>query len=141
MTRASKGGGEAPNVQRSVRVRHYRWSIADLGQLKGIDVVGRSGERIGRVTGIYCDMETSEPEWIHLSLSPLGAQKRLLPMDDATPRDGKILVPYNLQKVKHEPRARIRDHEILQQDERALCDYFGLDGHPSGAEHRSILYI
>ena len=70
-------------------------------------MVGRDGEKIGRLEEIYLDAESGQPEWAAVTTGFLGTKQSFVPLADFEPASIIEQVP----ALKHllETRNRLRD--------------------------------
>jgi len=80
----------------------------------GHDLVDDHGDKIGTITDVVPDDTTGEPAWVVVSLGLLHAE-HFVPLEAAYQAgDGRLVLPFTKDYVKHSPRAT-RDH-ILERD-------------------------
>ncbi len=61
-------------------------STQDIKGWVGRTAVGPQGEKIGKVTDIYLDEQTNQPEWLAVTTGLLGSRVSFAPLQGATPR-------------------------------------------------------
>ncbi len=93
--------------------------------LIGKTVVGAGGDSIGSVSTVLLDEATGQPEFVAVRTGLFGMRESVVPLAQATLRDGSVAVPYDEQTVKGSPRLE-PDQRLTQDEERELYDYFGL---------------
>jgi sporulation protein YlmC with PRC-barrel domain len=99
----------------------------DLEHLRGAlggDVYGVGGERIGTLTSVYVDDESSDPEWIEVKTGLL--KHRLVPLDHAQVAPDRVDVPYERRIVERTPKVKPDDGLVLPDDEQRIYLYYGL---------------
>lgn len=105
----------------------------DLSGWIGREVVGNTGDKIGKIDAIYADEETGRPEWLAVNTGLFGRHASFVPLASAAPREDAVSVPYDKGKVKDAPR--VDTDETLSQDEEArLYRYYGLGYSESRSE-------
>jgi hypothetical protein len=93
--------------------------------LSGGNVVTTSGDKIGSIGQIYFDDQTGEPSFVAANTGLLGMSLSLIPLRDATIRDGDVVVGYDKDMVTNAPR--LEDDEGLSRgQEERLYDYYGI---------------
>lgn len=100
-------------------------STDSIEAMRGQDVYGSEGDKIGSVEEVYVDDATSQPEWLGIDVGFLGLKRVVVPFRSATPREDGYAVPFSKDDVKQAPSVDV--DEIGVEDERELCTYFGLD--------------
>jgi hypothetical protein len=89
--------------------------------LRGID-----GQKIGRVSGIYINSITGEPEWVAISLGGLLATKWVFaPITRVTLEGDHALVDHDKKFVKHALRTHTEDVLSPAENQR-LYRYYGI---------------
>ena len=73
----------------------YEWS--------GRDVVASDGDKIGTLEEIYLDTDSGEPEWATVKTGLFGTKQSFVPLAEATPSAGNVVVPYDKDQVKDAP--------------------------------------
>jgi uncharacterized protein (TIGR02271 family) len=96
---------------------------------RGRDVVGRDGERIGRLEEIYLDAESGRPEWATVTTGFLGTKQSFVPLADFEPERGNVVVPYSKEQVKEAPTVD-PDGELSPEEEQRLYSHYGMTYSP-----------
>lgn len=99
----------------------------DLEHLRGAvggTVYGVGGERIGTLTGVYLDDESSQPEWIEVRTGLV--KRRFVPLDNAQVVARRVDVPYERRIVERTPKVKLDAGLVLPDDEDRLHHYYGL---------------
>lgn len=92
----------------------------------GHTVVDESGEKVGKVTEIYMDDETGQPEWLTVKTGLFGGRSSFVPLAGATAQDDDLMVPYSKDKVKDAPRVETDDDGYLTpEEEDTLYRHYG----------------
>jgi sporulation protein YlmC with PRC-barrel domain len=100
--------------------------ITRLVEMKGRDVYGSDGDKIGSVDEIYVDDQTSQPEWFSLGTGIFGTRTRLVPVESATFTDDGVRVPFTKDRVKEAPDVDIDEGYLDEGAETQLYEYYGL---------------
>jgi sporulation protein YlmC with PRC-barrel domain len=100
-------------------------TVQRLQQMRGAEVISRTGDEIGELGEIYCDTETENPEWISIPTGIFTTKRLLVPASHVELQDDKVVVPFSAQEVKDSPR--IVDDELDEETERSLYEYYDLD--------------
>lgn len=93
----------------------------------GGTVVGRDGEKIGKVEQVFIDDQTSEPEWVTVKTGMFGGAASFVPLQDASVNGQEIQVPFGKDKVKDAPRIEDADGHLSREEESELYRYYGRD--------------
>ena len=97
---------------------------SDLAGLSGGNVVTTSGDKIGSIGQIYLDDQTGEPSFVAANTGLLGMSLSLIPLRDATIRDGDVVVGYDKDMVTNAPE--IEEGSLSRGQEEKLYDYYGI---------------
>jgi uncharacterized protein (TIGR02271 family) len=109
--------------------------LTDPAQLEGATVIGRDGDRLGKVQAVYFDNETNSPEWVAVKSGFFGSEVSLVPLATAEFDGTALTVPYAKPQLEeaphHDPGA-----ELSPADEADLFSYYGVGaGGPQPAGH------
>ncbi len=96
----------------------------DLAGLSGGNVVTTSGDKIGSIGQIYLDDQTGEPSFVAANTGLLG--QSLIPLRDATIRDGDVVVGYDKDMVTNAPPLEDDEGNLSRGQEEKLYDYYGI---------------
>ena len=97
----------------------------------GGTVVDDDGDKIGKVSQVFLDDQTGEPQWITVSTGFFGTSESFVPLDNATLNGSTVTVPYDKAKVKDAPHHAV-DAELSVDEEAELYAYYGVQ-HAGGA--------
>jgi uncharacterized protein (TIGR02271 family) len=95
-------------------------------QLRGEDLHGADGEKLGSIQEIYLDAETDQPEWALVSTGLFGSKSTFVPLRDATEAGGTLTVPFDKATVKDAPKIE-PDGQLSQREEAELYRYYGMN--------------
>ena len=98
----------------------------ELRDWRGRTVVGSDGAKIGKVTDIYLDEQTNQPEWLAVTTGLFGARVSFIPLARASAQRGDVVVPFTKDTVKDAPHAEA-DGQLSQDEEAALYRHYGLE--------------
>jgi stress response protein YsnF len=99
---------------------------------RGHTVVDRDGEKIGKLTEIYLDRETNQPEWALVNTGLLGTKSSFVPLKGAAPAGEEVRVAYAKDQVKDAPSIDV-DDELSEQEEAQLYRHYGLEYSEAGS--------
>jgi len=105
-------------------------NLSDPAQLNGASVEGSDGSKIGKVSDVYLDEQTSRPEWAAVKTGMFGGHVSLVPLATAE-FDGALLrVPYSKDQIKD---AHHQDPEgaLSPEQEAQIFTHYGV---PYGGE-------
>ncbi len=91
----------------------------------GRTVVDRGGNKIGKLTQIYMDDETGQPEWFTVKTGLFGTRSSFVPLAGASAQGDDLMVPYDKDMVKDAPNVDDEDGHIAQTEESKLYRHYG----------------
>jgi len=104
--------------------------LSDPAQLDGVTVHNSDGGKIGKVSDVYLDQDTSRPEWAAVKTGMFGGHVSLVPLANAS-FDGEALkVPYSKDQVKNAPH-QDPAQELSPAQEAEIFEHYGV---PYGGE-------
>jgi uncharacterized protein (TIGR02271 family) len=112
----------------------------DFLALRGQDLMGRDGEKLGTIEEIYLDTETNQPEWALVTTGLFGTKQSFVPISGASREGDSVTVPFDKGTVKDAPQVD-PDGQLSEREEQELYRHYGLDygsgGSGSGTTDRS----
>ena len=99
--------------------------MTEAYEWQGRTIVGRDGEKIGKVSEIYFDGDTDKPEWATVSSGLFGTKSHFVPLADAARTGEDIRVRVSKEQVKDAPSVD-PDGELSEQEEQRLFDHYGV---------------
>lgn len=100
------------------------FDVERLAAMRGRDIYGSEGDKIGEVDSIFYDDDTGEPEWILTSTGFMGMKSVLIPLAGARIDGDSVRVPYAKDKVKNAPG--VSGDEVTVDEEREVYAHYGL---------------
>ncbi len=100
-------------------------NISDPAELRGLNVIGASGDKLGKVDEVYLDNETGKPEWVAVKTGLFGSNVSLVPVAAADYSGSELSVPFGKDQVKNAPN-HDPGREISVEDEKELFTYYGI---------------
>lgn len=97
----------------------------DPDRLVGQALYGQDGDKIGKISELYVDDQTGQPEWVAVNTGWFGTQVSFLPLSMLTERNGELFVPFNKEMVKAAPTAEA-EGALSPAEEEELYRYYGL---------------
>ncbi len=105
-------------------------NLSDPAQLDGVTVHDSDGGKIGKVSDVYLDQDTSRPEWAAVKTGMFGGHVSLVLLANAS-FDGEALkVPYSKDQVKNAPH-QDPAQELSPAQEAEIFEHYGV---PYGGE-------
>jgi len=90
------------------------------------DLIDNDGDKIGKIDDIYLDRETDQPEWAVVTTGLFGTKRTFVPLQEATPDQDGIRVPFEKATVKDAPKID-PDGELSRDEEQTLYRHYGRD--------------
>jgi uncharacterized protein (TIGR02271 family) len=91
----------------------------------GHQVVDTAGEKIGKVSSIFLDDQTGQPEWLAISTGLFGKNSSFVPLDGANADGDQLVIGYDKAKVKDAPQVDDDgDGHITPDEEQTLYAYY-----------------
>jgi uncharacterized protein (TIGR02271 family) len=105
----------------------------DALALRGQDLTGRDGEKLGTIEEIYLDTETNQPEWALVTTGLFGTKQSFVPISGASRAGDGVTVPFDKATVRDAPKVD-PDGRLSGSEEQQLYRHYGLDyGGTSGS--------
>jgi uncharacterized protein (TIGR02271 family) len=98
--------------------------VTETYEWRGRDVVTPDGDKVGKLEEIYLDSDSGAPEWATVTTGLFGTQQSFVPLADANPQGGKVVVPYSKDQVKDAPSVD-PDGELSPDEEARLYEHYG----------------
>ena len=99
--------------------------------LAGATAYDRSGDKIGKIGGIYFDDQTDEPKWVTVNTGLFGMNETFVPVHGAEISGDRATLAYDKATVKDAPNISEGGH-LSPQEEEQLYRYYGI-GHGGGS--------
>jgi uncharacterized protein (TIGR02271 family) len=96
----------------------------DVRAWRGLTLVDRDGDKIGKIADVYLDRSSGEPEWIAVKTGLFGSNVSFVPVRDATQDGDDIRAGYEKGLVKDAPNVD-PDGELSPEEERRLYQHYG----------------
>ncbi len=98
----------------------------DVLALRGQDLIGRDGEKLGTIEEIFLDTETDQPEWALVTTGLFGSKQSFVPISGAGRAGDGVTVPFDKATVKDAPQVD-PDGRLSGGEEQQLYRHYGLD--------------
>ena len=102
-------------------------TVEDANALIGQELLGLDGHKIDRITAIFVDATSGEPEWAMLGKGGLlGTKFLFVPLDKITVEDKGTVVAFEKKHVKNAPRTQT-EGAISPAEKTKLWSHYGID--------------
>jgi len=101
-------------------------NTSDVASLRGLQLIDRDGDKVGKIDEIYLDEQTGQPEWLAVNTGLFGTNVSFVPLAQATNEGDQVRVPYEKSQIKDAPNAQA-DGQLSQEEEQRLYSHYGLD--------------
>jgi uncharacterized protein (TIGR02271 family) len=98
----------------------------DVAQLRGLQLIDRDGDKVGKIDEIYLDEQTGQPEWLAVNTGMFGSNVSFVPLAQATTEGDSVRVPYEKSQIKDAPNASA-DGQLSQEEEANLYRHYGME--------------
>jgi uncharacterized protein (TIGR02271 family) len=105
----------------------------DVLSWRGQTLIDTNGDKIGKIEEIYLDADSNAPEWALVTTGMFGSKQSFVPIQDATPGQDGIHVPFEKATVKDAPKVD-PDGELSGQEEDDLYRHYGREDTTSGRD-------
>jgi len=99
--------------------------VTEAYDWRGRDVVDSQGEKIGSLEEVYLDTGSGRPEWATVKTGLFGMKQSFVPVRDANPVRGDVVVPYSKDQVKDAPSVD-PDGDLSPAEEERLYAHYGV---------------
>jgi uncharacterized protein (TIGR02271 family) len=106
--------------------------VTEAYEWRGREVVDANGSKIGSLEEIYLDTDSGQPEWATVNTGMFGLKQSFIPLAEAEPARGKVVVPYSKDQIKDAPSID-PDGELTAEEEAGLYTHYGVAYAPEGA--------
>lgn len=107
----------------------------ELLALRGADVVGPDGSKIGTLQEVFFDDDTGRPEWALVAHGTFSTKVTFVPLRSVSIEDRTLRVAFDAEAVKSAPTWE-GEGRISESEEDALYRHYGTE-RPSAAELRT----
>ena len=98
-----------------------KWTAAEW---HGKMLVDRNGEKLGKLQGVYVDVETDEPQFATVKEGLIGRHLTFVPLSGIHVGPNDLQVEVTKEQVRSAPDIEIHGEELSQEDESALYHHF-----------------
>ncbi len=98
----------------------------DVLALRGQELRGSDGEKLGTIEEIYLDTDTDQPEWALVTTGMFGTKQSFVPLGEMRQEGDTVTVPYDKATVKDSPTID-PDGQLSEREESELYRHYGRD--------------
>jgi uncharacterized protein (TIGR02271 family) len=98
----------------------------DILALRGKDVIGRDGDKLGTIEEIYLDTGTDQPHWALVTTGLFGTKQSFVPISGAIREGATVRVPFGKATVKDAPKVD-PDGRLCDREEAELLRHYGMN--------------
>lgn len=99
-------------------------SASDLRSWVGHTAIDNQGSKVGKITDIYMDQSSRQPEWLTVKTGKFGGNVSFVPLAGATPAGDDVKVAYDKDTIAGAPNIPA-EGEISETEEDELYRYYG----------------
>jgi uncharacterized protein (TIGR02271 family) len=99
--------------------------VTEAYEWRGREVVDSHDDKIGSLEEVYLDTGSGRPEWATVNTGLFGMKQSFVPLRDANPVGGKVVVPYSKDQVKNAPSVD-PDGDLSPAEEERLYSHYGV---------------
>jgi uncharacterized protein (TIGR02271 family) len=102
-------------------------SIETVQGWQGRTLVDADGDKVGKISDIYLDNDTGQPEWALVDTGLFGAKSTFVPIVEAQADGDSVQVPYAKSQIQGAPGVE-PDGELSETEEDKLYRHYGMRG-------------
>jgi hypothetical protein len=99
----------------------------NIAEWHGKNLIDRDGEKIGKLEGVYVDVETDEPMFGTVKEGLFGRHLTFVPLGGITIGPDSLQVPVTREQVRAAPNLDTDGGELSQSDESSLYHHYELN--------------
>jgi uncharacterized protein (TIGR02271 family) len=96
----------------------------DVRAWRGLNLVDRDGDKVGKIQDVYLDRSSGEPEWVAVKTGLFGSNVSFVPVHSATSQGDEVRVDHEKSLIKDAPNVD-PDGELSPEEERRLYQHYG----------------
>jgi uncharacterized protein (TIGR02271 family) len=109
--------------------------VQDYTAWIGHQVVDTTGDKIGKVSSIFVDDQTGQPEWLAVSTGLFAKKSSFVPLQGARADGEELVISFDKDMVKDAPQVDDDgDGHLTPSEEDELYRYYGGDATPVAQE-------
>jgi uncharacterized protein (TIGR02271 family) len=102
-------------------------------ELTGVTVRDRTGDKLGKVSQIYLDDTTGQPEWVTVRTGLFGTKESFVPLAAAVAQGDELVVDTDKDTVSGAPQVDENGH-LSEEQEAELYHHYGMTAPSAGTE-------
>lgn len=102
----------------------------NVAEWHGRAIVDSDGEKIGKLEGVYVDVETDVPQFATVKEGLIGRHLTFVPLGGVTAGPDELRVAVTKAQVQAAPNLELHGEELSQEDESALYHHYELNYTP-----------
>jgi hypothetical protein len=106
----------------------------NIAEWHGKQLVDHDGNKIGKLEGVYVDVETDEPMFGTIKEGLIGRHLTFVPLGGVTIGPDDLQVTASKEQVKSAPDIETEGDELTQADESRLYHHYELNYTPPDTE-------
>jgi uncharacterized protein (TIGR02271 family) len=101
----------------------------------GHQVIDTAGDKVGKVSQVYFDEQSGQPEWLAVNTGMFSSKASFVPLQGAKADGENLVISFDKAKVKDAPRVEEdADGFLTPAEEQELYTYYGRDYTAAPAE-------
>jgi sporulation protein YlmC with PRC-barrel domain len=104
---------------------------------RGRTVYDQDGNKVGTLSQLYLDSETSRPAWAGVKRGLLRTTETIVPLGDAEEVGDELRLPYDSARIEEAPDVD-PDVELTEEQERVLHEHYGRAWEPPADEGTEV---
>jgi uncharacterized protein YrrD len=113
------------------------FTVEDIKEWRGQDVVDAGGDKLGKLEEVYYDTESDMPAFAAVKSGLIGKHVSLVPLAGASVGQSYVRVTVAKAQVKDAPNFDL-EAELTLDDEAQSYRHYGLDYQPAGDGARRL---
>jgi len=106
----------------------------DVRAWRGLNLVDRDGDKVGKIEDVYLDRSSGEPEWIAVKTGFFGTNVSFVPIHGASAQGDDVRAEYEKSLIKDAPNVD-PDGELSPEEERRLYQHYGRSDYDEWGDH------
>jgi hypothetical protein len=125
---------DAEGASRNEEAENMATFHQNIAEWRGKMLVDRDGDKIGKLDGVYVDVETDEPMFGTVKEGLIGRHLTFVPLGGITIGPDNLQVRVSKEQVKDAPNIEPHGDELSQEDESVLYHHYQLNYIPPDTE-------
>ena len=89
-------------------------------------VIDQAGDKVGKVSSIFLDDQSGQPEWLSISTGMFAKRSSFVPLQGVTADGDRLVIAWDKEMVKGAPQVEDDgDGYLTPQEEQDLYNYYG----------------